>query len=207
MDLAINENLEIVNADKSRLENMRRYNNTIDNGAISILEGLEEFCDCMLEKYEEQPRIPYEKLFCALKQVISSALDNDDIRDAIMTGIISEKRNREIIAVEEDLPKAKAKRTEEEVEEIREYAANHNKAEIMKKFNFDSITQTRNFLNYHKIKSILSATKTTDEKELERVRELAKNLKLGEIAKICGKTSQAMGMYLMRHHIEYVRGR
>lgn len=202
----INEDLEIVNADNSKLERMRKYNNTIDNGAISVLESLEEFCSVQLETYQDQSYIPYDKLFLAVQQVISAALDYDNVRDAVLTGVINKKRGNhwsQPVVKTATIKKSNKQKKERNKAAIAHYATNHTVAEICEHFGFDSITETKNYVQYHKLKYVFSkagAKKTYDE---DQIRELAKSMKGRELAKMFGVTVNAMFMYCKRHNIEY----
>lgn len=207
MDLEINECLEIINADNTVFQDMKKYNDTIENGAISILQGLEEFCDCMLEKYEEKAEVPYDKLFCALKQVITSALDNEKVCQALMTGIISErKQGIETITVQKKATiKKEVKKTKNKINQnlaaVSHYAKNHTIREICEHFKFNSVEECRNYCYYYKLnfkRSTSSGNKKYDE---EKIRTLAKDMRLCELARTFGVTINAMGMYCLRHNI------
>ncbi len=193
MDLEINNGLEVVNIDMSRLQEMKKYNNTIENGALSILEGLDEFCNCMLEKYKDE-EVPYDKLFTALKQVISSALDNEYVLNAVLTGVICEKRvKREV----------KPTRVPERNQRaITNYAKAHTLKEITEHFNFKSEEQARNYLNYKKINYVRSKKRSASY-DIEKLKYLAEKIKGRELAKMYGVSTNAMFMLCKRHNIKY----
>ena len=194
MDLDINNSLEVVNIDMSRLQEMKKYNNTIENGAISVLEGLDEFCNCMLEKYKDDGDIPYDKLFAALRQVINSALDNESVLNAVLTGVICEKR------VKREIKPARV--PERNQRAITNYPKSHTLKEITKHFNFKSEEQARNYLNYKKINYVRS-TKRSASYDIEKLRYLAEKVKGRDLAKMYGVTTNAMFMLCKRHGIKY----
>lgn len=208
MNLAINDSLEVVNVDNTRLRQMIKYNNTLENGALQVLEGLDDFCEVLLEKYNGS--VPYDKLFYALRQVISSALENDDVRNAIITGVINEKKPIKIpVQVNKVATIKKQNKTKLDINisALSNYAKSHNIHEITEHFNFDTVHRARCYLKYHHINWVhgTPGCRPNETIDLDTLKRVAKNMRLSELANMYGKTQQAMGMYLLRHNIEYIR--
>lgn len=197
----VTKGLMISNVNNHKLEMLRKNNNTLDNGAVQILEGLYLFVDDLLAKYEDEPEIPYKKLFFALKQIIGSAYDKKEVRDAVMTGIIQEKGYGHDI---NDCHKEKKEhKNTKNIEEIRVYAKNHKLGEISKQFGFETNEKCYSYLRYHKIEYINHMPK--ESKNIEAIKKMAKTLRLTELANTFGMSKQNMYIFCKSHNIQYCK--
>lgn len=188
--------LVVENENRYKLEMLRRNNNTLDNGAIQILEGLDMFIEDLLVKYEDEPEIPYEKLFYALKQVVGSAYEKKEVRDAVMTGIIREKGSGVCV------PKRKVveKKTDKNLSAIRLFAKNHTLAEISEHFKFSTKERCGSYLRYHHIEYKKGVYHRGD---IDSIRKMAKKMRLIELAYTFGESKQSMWKLCKYHGIEY----
>lgn len=207
MGLDIDENFEVVNYDNARLKELRKFNNTLDDGALCILDALDDFCEVQLDKYDGS--IPYDKLFCALHQIIKSANENENVRNALMTGLISEKKKNSMLQqkVIKATPVTKKVVTKKSYNKsaIALFAKTHTASEVYKHFNFPNRSAAKRYLDYHKI-NYISEEKVSDKNEdyIRQLTELGKYMGLCEIARTLGKTKHAVCMFCMRHEINYV---
>lgn len=156
MNMKVCEGLEIVNVDESYLRTLKTENNTLECGASQILEGLSLFVEDLLDKYEDEA--PYDKLFYAVKQVITSASENSSVRDAIMTGIITEtKEGVPVIKKPKPVQPPKVvvyackKKTRRNVSAVSKYAKTHTINEICEHFKFKTRSAAKSYLVYHNI--------------------------------------------------------
>lgn len=214
-EMKVCEGLEIINVDGHYLETLKKTSNTIETGASQILEGLDLFAEDLLDKYEEEPKVPYEKLFYALKQVITSALENQSVRDAIMTGVITETKDGIPVL------KQPKKNTEVKIEyvyvnhrprvlrnksAISNFAKTHTVKEVCEHFNFYSLNSTYKYLISNKInykkQDTFGKKNTFDVNKLVR---LAPDMTLTELARTLAVTKQCIYQYCKNHKINYKR--
>lgn len=206
MDLDIGNNLKIVNVDNNFIKQLKENNDTLENGAVQILAGLEEFIDVTLDNYDQD--VPYELIFKALRQIITSALEKQSVLYAIMSGLIVTKKTETSIPkpaakTENDTPKPEQKKMN--MSAIKLYAKSHTVKEIYEHFDFSSLQTCRNFLYYHNIDFVRSnVVRTTNYDYESRVKELAKSMTLTELSRVFQKTISAMGMYCLRHNITHL---
>lgn len=210
-EMKVCEGLEIINVDGHYLETLKKTKNTIETGASQILEGLDMFAEDLLDKYEDEPSVPYEKLFYALKQVISSALENESVRDAIMTGVITEtkdgipvlkqpKKKVEVkVVYVSSKPKIKRNKSA-----ITNYAKTHTVKEIYEHFNFYTINSTykyliQNGISYKK-QEVKGKKKIID---VEKLVKLAPEMTLSELARSLAVSRQCVYRYCKNHNIIY----
>lgn len=86
----IDDDICVINADSKWLDQVRITNNTLDNGAMLIIDGLKEFLDAQEESIQLN-ETSCKKLFFTVKKIIDNASEYDSIRDALMSGVISVK--------------------------------------------------------------------------------------------------------------------
>ena len=167
---------KVINVDNSKLERARKVG-SLDTGAIMVLESLALYCEDLIAAYDSSKDVEYRKLFDSLQCVIQSALDNEKIRTAIMTGLIQKTSEQKQIQQKTVVTERSTRELEEA--EVREYAKTHNLAEISKWFEIPS-SKMRNYLNVHKIDYVKRAS-VCQSKE-QKVRQLAKDMTIKQLA-------------------------
>lgn len=213
-EVEICDGLKIVNVDGHELQSIKEKDDSFESGTKSILESLEWFAEDLEDKYEYEGKVPYEKLYFVLKQVISSGVSNQEVREAIVTGCLNETmtyKAREKKAAEEK-PKAKAKKVNNKydinISALTLYAKTHGTEEIAKHFGFVNTKSCRAFLKNHNIKWVKSAggcPYSVMPENPEVVIKVAKDMRLNELAKMFGVGKTTMLRYLQVNNIEYKR--
>lgn len=208
MDLVkINEDLAVVNQNKVWLEEVRRTNDTLDNGAMLIVDGLKEYISNQLGRYEEDDDVPYERLFKALKAIIYTASENDVIRNSIMSGDITELKNEPVIKtaiITKEIASIKngLEQVNRNVQAISNFAHNHTLGEIAKKYKFCTNEVCRTWLNAHKID--YKRVRKPSTYDVEKLKELAKVMKPIDIARVLGISKVAVHYALNKYQIDYL---
>lgn len=187
---------KVVNVDNSKLERARR-NGNLDTGAIMVLESLDLYCEDLKDAYEASNKIEYGKMFDSLQCVIRSALESEKIRNAIMTGIIQDTSKQRIY---EQCKKEEAKvKVTLNVEDVTEFAADHNLSETAKYFGVTTI-KMRKYLNYHKIDYIKRGAVEADKEK--KIRQYAPDMTIKELASLFCVKYAAMAKYVERKGIK-----
>ena len=201
---AVENGFKVVNVDDSMLNKLRRNNNTLDCGAEKVLESLDLFCDDLKDKYSYEGKIPYENMFNALRSVIKGAYENENVRNAIITGIIQETSPVKT-KVEEPKPQKQEVATERvslDKEEVRVFAKDHTLSECAEHFGCTR-RQMMNFVSWHKIDFIRVQNGRKSSLNELSVRSIAPQMTLKELAALFKVTPHCMGMYLKRHGIKH----
>lgn len=91
--MKVTDNIDIINIDNDKLEELRKTN-SLDIGAYQILEGLDLFLSDVLDKYAELKEtknkdIPYKEIVISIYSLINSAVEKPDVREAMMTGLLT----------------------------------------------------------------------------------------------------------------------
>ena len=84
----VEDGFKVINVDNGKLEELRRTNNTLDCGAIKILESLDLFCEDLVDNCEYASQISYRNLFNSLRTVIKSAIAIKGIRTVNRTVVV-----------------------------------------------------------------------------------------------------------------------
>lgn len=184
----VNEDIDVVNVDDSWLRQIKVNNNTLDNGAMLVMDGLKQFIDNQMAAFKGF-EIPYEELFLMLRQIIECACDNDKVRNALMTGVISVKKKFRFVKKSK---KKKFTRVVRNENEVREYAKTHSAKDVIKQFNFPTENAFHQYVFKHKIeykKRKCGRPRKWDEEELKK---LSKDLTLTQMAILLNKTPSTM---------------
>lgn len=202
----VESGFKVVNADNSKLNQLRRNNDTIDCGAEKVLESLDLFCEDLEDKYQYEGNVSYKNMFKALRCVIKSAYESKGVRDAIITGIIQETTSLKDNKKEVVQKKVKeTPRADFNEEEVREYAANHTLTECAKHFNCTR-TQIKNYVAWHNIEYVKEESGRKSSINEEALREVASDMTVRELAALFKTTKACMNMYLKRHGIQCKKG-
>lgn len=203
MTTVVEDGVRVTNIDNSELNRLKRSENALDCGAERVLEALELFIDDLEAKHYYKTSIPYEKMFNALKCVISSSKENQKIRDAIMTGIIEEASG----PVEKYEPKVReVRKVVLNVEDVSKYVKEHTIAESSEYFGCTK-SEMKAFVQYHNIDYKRSQKGPTSTVNESAVRKAAEMMTLTELANFFRCTKQAMYIFCKRRGIEYRRKR
>lgn len=195
----VNEDIDIVNVDESWLRQIKVNNNTLDNGAMLIVDGLRQFIDNQLEVYKDFC-IPYEDLFVMLKQIIECACENDKVRDALMTGIISNRRHVKLIREEHSIKKTQKLKRDKKA--ITDYAKNHTVEEIADYFSFSNKDACRQYLITNKIDYLKKSSGRPRSYNVKKLKECAENMTLTQTAAVFGIKPAAMAGTLKRYGLK-----
>lgn len=201
MGIEVCKGIEIINYDDKELENIKKTC-TFDNGAIQVLEALNFLIDDLLDRYEYENDIPYRKIFDVLKHVIQGACNREVVRDALITGLVVQKKQQKenLTSTPKKAEKKDIQNSQENVfvnkieqipqkrsfirkDEFIAYAKDHTIPEISSYFELSPTTVSgyiyRNKIDYKRIH--------VQSSYLERIKELAqKNLTCAEIARLLG---------------------
>ena len=204
MSNLVEDGFKVVNVDNSKLEELRRNSNTLDCGAIKILESLDLFCEDLVDSCEYSTQVSYQKLFNSLRTVIRSAFENEKIRNAVMTGIIRDTPDTKF---ETAKPKAAEKvsgvRTKElDEEEVREYSINHTLSESAKYFGVTK-EQIKNYVNWHNIKFVAEKAGRKGALNKDKVLEVSSELTIKELAALFNVNVGTMAKYCERNNIPH----
>lgn len=148
----IDDDICVVNVDSNWVQQLRITNNTLDNGAMLIIDGLKEFLDSQCEAVQLN-EASCKKLFLSIKKIIDNASEYDSIREALMSGVISVKNmDKEKIKKELQTQRETQRREKKEQERIlkeqkeqerREQREERAKIiEKQKMLNFSEVTKT-----------------------------------------------------------------
>lgn len=208
MDLVkINRELVVVNQNKNWLEEVRKTNNTLDNGAMLVIDGLKEYISNQLERYEDDSDVPYEKLFKAVKTIVYAASESDSVRNSVMSGDITELKNEPVIKtaiISKEIANIKNgfEQVNRNVQAISNFAHNHTLGEIAEKYNFSTHELCRTWLNSHHID--YKRVRKPSTYNVEKLKELAKVMPPIDIAKVLGISKVAVHYALNKHQIDYL---
>lgn len=195
MGIEVCNGIEIINYDDKALETLKMTCN-FDNGALQVLEALSFLIDDLVDRYEYEANIPYRKIFDVLKHVIQGACERENVRNALITGLVVQKKQKKSIEDQEESVKPEAKTTKEpsikivyvtpsalNKAEVTEYAKTHTLDEIAVYFK----TEKRRITKYIYNNKIEYVKKEVNSIYLEKIKELAKqNLTCAEIARLVG---------------------
>lgn len=211
-DLKVCEGLLISGANKNVLERMKKNSNTLESGAEAILEALDMFAEELVAKYEEEgTTVPYDKLFFALKQIIHSGSEKEEVRDAIMTGIINETgngvpvaRQPQKVVVKEVVKYVRSTNQTRNKSAITKFAKNHTISEIQNHFEFPSYNAAKCYIVRNKIPhKAMEKRKNQFAPDAERVRVLAREMRLCELYRTFNCTKDQMMYFCRTHNIVY----
>ena len=199
----VEDGFEVVNVDNGKLEELRRSNNTLDCGAIKILESLDLFCDDLVDSCEYASQISYRNLFNSLRTVIKSAYENEKIRNAVMTGIIRDTPKNDIsISQKKTVEKVVTKKKELNESEVREYSKNHVLSETARYFDV-SVSQIRNYVMWHNIEYICERAGRKNSLNKEKVLEVSSELTIKELAALFNVKYVTMQKFVLRNDIPH----
>lgn len=192
----VNEDINIINVDESWLRQIRVNNNTLDNGAMLVMDGLKQFIDEQMAAFKGR-EVPYEELFLMLRQIIENACENDTIRNALMTGVIAIKKKFNSVA---KTKKKKQVRIKRDVAEVKEYAKTHTLKEVTKRFSFSTENTCRQYLFHYHIEFVKKRRGRTRLSAYDKLEELSKKMTLIQLAFFFGRTPSTI------HHALKIRG-
>lgn len=196
----VENGFKVVNVDNTQLNKLKRDNNTLDCGAEKVLESLDLFCEDLEDKYSYVGSVPYENMFNALRCVIRSAYENEQVRNAILTGIIQETSE---VRVTPKQKKAEPKKDKVilNMHEVMRYSVNHTISETAEYFG-STREQMKNFINTHKLPFIKDKSGKKSVIDEETVRRLAPTTRVTDLAKLFMVSRPAMSRYLKAHGIK-----
>lgn len=209
MNMKVCEGLEVINIDGHYLETLKKTSNNIDTGASCILDGLSLFAEQELAKYDYEPTVPYDKLFFALKQIIESALENDSVRDAIMTGVINTTKDGIPVARQAKKPEPEVKIIYKEIKPrnksaITKFAKTHTLKEVQEHFEFTSRNSVKEYMRRNKIEFVhSSAGRPSIQLPVDKVKTLAQSMRLCELVRTFGCTKRQMMYFCQKNNISY----
>lgn len=199
MTTVVEDGVKVTCIDNAELNRLKRSENALDCGAERVLEALELFIDDLEAKHYYNTTVPYEKMFNALKCVISSSKENQKIRDAIMTGII-EKASGPVKPVE---PKAREiRKVVLNLEDVKAYAKDKTLTESAEYFGCTR-SEIKAFVQYHNIDYKRSQKGPTSAVNEDAVRKAAEMMTLTELSSFFRCTKQAMYIFCKRRGISY----
>jgi len=200
----VENGFEVVNVDNGKLEELRRHSNTLDCGAIKILESLDLFCEDLVDGCEYSNQVSYRKLFNSLRTVIKSAYENERVRNAVMTGII-----RDTPTIEDKTTKHKtAEKTsgirnkELNEDEVRNYSCNHTLSESAAHFGI-SRQQMKSYVYWHDIKFIADKDGRKGTLDKDKVLKVSAELTVKELAALFNVKVGTMAKYCKRNNIPH----
>lgn len=202
----VENGFKVVNADNSKLNQLRRNNNTIDCGAEKVLESLDLFCEDLEDKYKYEGNVSYRNMFKALRCVIKSAYESKGVRDAIITGIIQETSSLQDSKAEvEQKETKKLSKTELDEDSVREYAAEHTLTECAEYFDCTR-ERIKNFVLWHKIEYVHAKAGKKPSINETALKAVASDMTVKQLAALFKTTKACMNMYLKRHGIQCKKG-
>lgn len=207
MSNLVEDGFKVVNVDNGKLEELRRNNNTLDCGAIKILESLDLFCEDLVDSYEYSNSISYQKLFNSLRTVIKSAYENEKIRNAVMTGIIRDTPHVEIKVnkpvVTEKVSGVRQKELNED--EVRAFSREHTLSESAEHFGVTKL-QMQNYVVWHNIDYVTGKPGRRSSIDINKVLEVSKELTIKELAALFNVNVRTMAKFCYRKNIPHKRG-
>lgn len=211
--LKVCDGLEILNVSDSAFKEMKRRNDTLEDGASFILEALVEFADCQLEAHKYDPSISYKNLFFALKQIIDSASNDENTRNALLVGLVhnkgyefKEEPVKEVKEIKEAKVEKKRTVTVRNKAAITKYAKNHTTKEIQEHFKFPTYNATKHYLAVYKIDFVRRVGgRPASKLDYDKVCVLAKSMRLCELTRAFACTKQQMLHFCKTNGIVYKR--
>lgn len=204
--LKVCDGLEIMNASESAFNEMKRRNNTLEEGASFILEALSEFAETQYDAHKYDPSISYKNLFFALKQIIDSASNDENTRNALLVGLVHNKGyefKEPEKTVEEEKPQGVYVRNKAA---IAKYAKNHTAREVQKHFKFSSNLSAKQYMRSNHIKFVEGERgRPSIDLDYVKVSELAKTMRLCELSRAFACTKEQMMYFCRKNQIEYQR--
>lgn len=202
----VEDGFRVVNVDNSKLEELRRKNNTLDCGAIKILESLDIFCEDLIDNCEYSSQISYRELFNSLRTVIKSAYENEKIRNAVMTGIIRDTPKNDVVIKQRVAKKVSGVRTQElNEEEVRAFSREHFLSETAEHFGV-SKEQIRNYVNWHNIEFISDKAGRKGSLDKTKVLEVSEEMTIKELAALFKVKTSTMAKFCERNKIPHKKG-
>lgn len=200
------DGLEIMNASDAAFKEMKRRNNTLEEGADFILEALVEFADCQLENHKYDSTISYKNLFFALKQIIDSASKDENTRNALLVGLVINKGFK----VKEEEPKPEVK---QEIKTrgvyvrnkaaIAKLAKKHTAEDIKEKFNFPSNKAAKMYMKRNGIEFVHKKSgRHRFNLEYKQVSELSKTMRMAELARAFACSYTQMKYFCKQNQIK-----
>ena len=199
----VEDGFKIACVDNAKLEELRRKNNTLDCGAIKILESLDLFCEDLVDNYEYSSQISYRNLFNSLRTVIKSAYENEKIRNAVITGIIRDTPKCNDVIEKKCSQKVSGARVKELNEsEVRAYSATHTISESAECFGV-SKEQMKNYVIWHKIEYVKGNCGRKGSLDKARVMAVSESLTVKELAAMFSVKIGTMAKFCERNNIPY----
>lgn len=199
----VEDGVKVSCIDNAELSRLQRSENPLDCGAERVLEALELFIDDLEAKHYYNTSVPYEKMFNALKCVISSSKENQKIRNAIMTGIIEEASG----PVKKSEPKVReTRKIALDLEEVKAYVKDKTLTDAAEYFGCTR-SEMKAFVQYHNIDYKRSQKGPTSAVNEDAVRKAAEMMTLTELSSFFRCTKQAMYIFCKRRGISYRRKR
>lgn len=195
---------KVVNVDNSELRKLKGSVNAFDVGMERILEALDLFIDDMEATFYYEEKVPYEKLFNALKSIIRSAKESENIRNACVTGVISDVPSQKTVKKHTGGKKINKVINKREValdkKEVEEYAEGRTLQEIAEHFGLSKL-QAKNYIVYHNITYKKDHSGRKSSLDIEKVKSLARSMTISEIARTFMVSRDCVYKCCQRHKI------
>lgn len=198
----VEDGFTVVNVDNGKLNELRRTSNTLDCGALKILESLDLFCEDLIDNCECTNQTSYRKLFDSLRTLIKSAYENEKLRNAVMTGIIQDTPKSEIKAVKTVESKSGVRERDLNKDEVTAYSKDHTISESAEHFEI-SRSQMKTYIAWHHIPFVPEKSGRKSVINKEQVLKVSKDLTVKELAALFRVSNETMAKYCQRNHIPH----
>lgn len=183
--------INIINVDNKRLSELKRQNNNFDDGVIAVLESLDFLIDDLVDRYEYESKVPYEKILTVVQTVIRGAYEREGVRNALITGLVTtddeetpnEVKKEKVIKESTKQTEALAGRKPIVKEDVIEFGKGRTIQEIYTAFEFSNWSATYGYCKYHNVQFV-KCKKTPA--NFERMKELLKIMSISEVAQVLG---------------------
>lgn len=183
--------INIINVDNERLSELKRQNNNFDDGVIAVLESLDFLIDDLVDRYEYENKVPYEKILTVVQTVIRGAYEREGVRNALITGLVTtddEETSNEV--KKEKVVKKEVKQTETlpnrkpvVEEEVVEFGNGRTVQEIYTMFDFPNWAAAYNYCKYRNVQFVKHKKIPAN---FEKMKELLKIMSISEVAQVLG---------------------
>lgn len=183
--------INIINVDNERLSELKRQNNNFDDGVIAVLESLDFLIDDLVDRYEYESKVPYEKILTVVQTVIRGAYEREGVRNALITGLVTtddEETSNEV--KKEKVVKKEVKQTETlpnrkpvVEEEVVEFGNGRTIQEIYTMFDFPNWAAAYNYCKYRNVQFVKHKKIPAN---FEKMKELLKIMSISEVAQVLG---------------------
>lgn len=183
--------INIINVDNERLSELKRQNNNFDDGVIAVLESLDFLIDDLVDRYEYESKVPYEKILTVVQTVIRGAYEREGVRNALITGLVTtddEETSNEV--KKEKVVKKEVKQTEilpnrkpVVEEEVVEFGNGRTVQEIYTMFDFPNWAAAYNYCKYRNVQFVKHKKIPAN---FEKMKELLKIMSISEVAQVLG---------------------